>query len=110
MPCSNMVTWVEYEGDRYLVSMLGERTDWVRNVRASGGEATIHRGRRQPVRLIEVPVEERAPIIREWYRITWTSTRPHLRLDPEAGIEEFQRIAADHPVFRIVFDDNLRGK
>jgi hypothetical protein len=101
LTCSNMVTWVEYEGSRYLVSMLGERTDWVRNARAAGGEAFIRRGRREPVRLVEIPAEHRAPIIQEWYKITWTSTRPHLGIDPKAEIQEFERIAAAHPVFRI---------
>jgi hypothetical protein len=102
LPCSNMVTWVEYEGERYLVSMLGERSDWVRNARAAGGEAVIRRGRREPVRLIEVPAAEGAHIIQAWYRITWTSTLPHLGLDPGSDITEFERIAPAHPVFRIV--------
>jgi hypothetical protein len=33
--------------------------------------------------------------------VTWTSTLPHLGVDPNAGIEEFERIAPSHPVFRI---------
>ncbi len=33
---SNPVTWVEHEGERYLVSPRGE-SEWVRNVRAAGG-------------------------------------------------------------------------
>jgi hypothetical protein len=97
-----MVTWVEYDGDRYLVAMLGERTDWVRNARAAEGKAVLRRGRREPVRLVEVPAAERAPIIEAWYKVTWTSTRPHLGIDPKAGTDEFERIAANHPVFRVV--------
>jgi hypothetical protein len=96
-----MVTWVEYEGERYLVSMLGERSDWVRNSRAAGGLAVLRRGRREPIVLIEVPPTESAPIIQAWYKVTWTSTLPHLGLDPESDITEFERIAPDHPVFRI---------
>src|SRR5829696_5165203 len=42
------------EGERYLVSMLGEDTNWVRNVRATGGEAVLCHGRREEVRLEEV--------------------------------------------------------
>jgi hypothetical protein len=106
LPCSNMVTWVEYEGERYLVSMLGERSDWVRNSRAAGGEAVLRRGRRAPVRLIEVPATERAPIIRAWYKVTWTSTLPHLGLDPNGEIEEFEAIAPEYPVFRIAPRDS----
>jgi hypothetical protein len=31
------VAVAEYEGERYLVSMLGKDANWVRNVRAAGG-------------------------------------------------------------------------
>ena len=39
------------EGTRYLVSMLGEDAQWVRNVRAAGGRAVLRRGGREQVRL-----------------------------------------------------------
>ncbi len=39
---SNVVTWVEQDEERYLVSPRGE-SEWVRNVRAAGGEAVIRR-------------------------------------------------------------------
>jgi deazaflavin-dependent oxidoreductase (nitroreductase family) len=98
---ANVVTWVEQGNDRYLVSMLGERSEWVRNARAAGGEAVIrHRGRR-PVRLAEVPPEARAPILKAYLKRTAMSTRRHLGLDPNAPLEEFARIADRHPVFRI---------
>ena len=99
---SNMVTWVEYEGKRYFVSMLGQQSEWVRNVRAANGHAVLRHGARREVLLQEVPAAERAPIIQAWYQRTWSSTRPHLKLDPGAGVEEFERIAGAHPVFRIV--------
>ncbi len=101
-PRSNMVTWVEHEGQRYFVSMLGPDSEWVRNVKAAGGEAVFRHGERRRVRLEEVPVSERAPIIQAWYQRTWRSTRPHLGIDPEAGIGEFGRLAPEHPVYRIV--------
>jgi len=98
-----MVTWVQYGDERYFVSMLGPGSDWIRNLRAAGGEAVFRHGRRRPVRLEEVPVERRAPIIQAWYRRTYVSTRYHFQIDPKAGIEEFERDAAEHPVYRIVF-------
>ncbi len=97
-----VVTWVEQDGNRHLVSMLGERSDWVRNARAAGGEATIRHRRRQPVRLEEVPAAQRAPILKAYLKRTAMSTRHHLGIDPDAPLEEFQRIAPQHPVFRIV--------
>ncbi len=98
---SNVVTWVEQDEERYLVSPRGE-SEWVRNVRAADGEAVIrHRGQ-QRVRLEEVPAEERAPIIKAYLAKTAMATRQHFGVDPKAEIEEFEAIAASHPVFRIV--------
>ncbi len=97
---SNVLTWVEYEGERYLVSPRGE-SEWVRNVRAAAGEAVIrHRGRRR-VRLEEMPAEQRAGIIQAYLRKTATATRQHFGVDPKAGLAEFEAIAARHPVFRV---------
>jgi deazaflavin-dependent oxidoreductase (nitroreductase family) len=96
----NAVTSIEHGGHRYLVAPRGT-TEWVRNVRAAGGEAAIrHRGRKR-VRLHEVPVEERAPIIQSYLKKTQRVTKREFGVEPDAGIEEFQRIAPDHPVFRI---------
>src|SRR6516225_11835873 len=53
-----------YEGKQYLVSMLGE-CEWVKNVRTQG-EAYLNSGRRRRARFEEVPVEGRAPIIKEY--------------------------------------------
>ena len=43
------------EGKRYLVSMLGPDSDWVKNVEAARGEAVIRQGRRRLVHLVAVP-------------------------------------------------------
>lgn len=97
---STVVNSVEYEGTRYLVSPRGE-SEWVRNVRAAGGEAIIrHRGRRS-VHLEELPSEQRAPILQLYLRANALSTRQHFGIDPHASLEEFERVAARHPVFRI---------
>ena len=53
-----------HEGKQYLVSMLGE-CEWVKNVRTQG-EAYLNSGRRRRARFEEVPVEGRAPIIKEY--------------------------------------------
>lgn len=91
----------EHGGERYLVSMLGERSPWVRNVRAAGGHAVIRHGRRRAVRLVEVPPDERAPLIKA-YLARAIGARPHIPVDPAAPIEAFEPIAAAYPVFRIV--------
>jgi hypothetical protein len=38
------------DGERYLVTMLGEHTNWVRNVKAAGGDVALVHGRREEVR------------------------------------------------------------
>ena len=90
----------DHEGHRYAVSVLGGSSDWVQNVIATGGQATIRHGRRRRVRLQAVPVGQRAPVLRSYLK--WAlGARRVLGLGPASPIEEFERIAADHPVFRI---------
>jgi len=87
-------------GQRYLVSMLGDSSEWVQDVRAAGGEALIKRGRSRPIKLIEIPPEERAPILKAWCQVA-TSGRNHLPVPHDAPVSAFEEIAADYPVFRI---------
>ncbi len=98
---SNVVTSVEQDGRWYFVSMLGERAEWVKNVRAAQGRAIIRHRARQRVILDEVPVGQRAPILKAYLKRTALSTRQHLGLDTTAPLESFQRIAPAHPVFRM---------
>jgi deazaflavin-dependent oxidoreductase (nitroreductase family) len=97
----NAVTWVEHEGQRYLVAPRGN-TEWVRNVKADGGQAVLKRGKSEKVRLEEIPVEQRAAIIKPYLKKTAIATKREFGLDPEAPMEEFERIAPQHPVFRVV--------
>jgi len=95
------VTWIEHEGQRYLVAPRGN-TEWVRNVKAAGGEAILKHRKSQPVRLEEVPVEQRAPIIKSYLKRTAMVTKREFGMEPDAPIEEFEKIAPRHPVFRVV--------
>jgi hypothetical protein len=90
----------DYDGGRYLVSMLGENTNWVRNVRAAGGHAVLRHGGREEVVLREVDVAERPPILR-CYLQRAHGARAHIPVDPRAPVEEFERIAARYPVFQV---------
>ena len=80
--------------------MLGDGSDWVKNIRAAGGKAFIKRGRSRPVMLTELKAEERAPILKAWCRVA-TSGRKHLPVLHDAPLSDFEAIAADYPVFRI---------
>jgi deazaflavin-dependent oxidoreductase (nitroreductase family) len=95
------VVVTEVDGQRYLVAMLGEQANWVRNVRAAGGRAVLHRGRREAVRLAEVDVADRAPILRRYLELA-PGARPHFPIGRHAPLTDFERIAGRYPVFRVV--------
>ena len=100
-PMATPIVVARVDGERYLVSMLGQDSAWVLNARAAGGDAVLrHRGR-EPVRLDEVPVADRAPIIRAYLEVA-PGARAHIPVERGAPVEEFEAIAADFPVFRIV--------
>jgi len=93
----------DHQGERYLVSMLGENANWVRNVRAAKGRALMRHGRRERIVLEEVPTEARIPILRRYLAVA-PGARPHIPVDRYAPMSDFQKIAARFPVFRIVPD------
>jgi len=83
----------------YLVSMLGE-CNWVWNVRAADGRAVLRRRRSRSVRLVEVPVSERAPVIKRYVEKV-PGGRAHISVDRRQGVDAFEAVAAAHPVFRV---------
>jgi deazaflavin-dependent oxidoreductase (nitroreductase family) len=92
---------VTVDGQRYLASMLGDNTQWVRNVRAAGGAAVLRNGGREDVRLEEISVDQRAPILKAYLQAA-PGARPHVPVDKDAPLAEFEKIAVMHPVFRLV--------
>jgi hypothetical protein len=97
---SNVVTYVEHDGARYLVAPRGT-TEWVRNVRAAGGEASLKHGRSQAVHLSEVPAAERSPIIRSYLKKMPAMIQREFGVTAESPDAEIEGIAPRHPVFRI---------
>ena len=88
------------DGERYLVSMLGADAAWVANVRANAGNALLRHGTEERVRLEEIAVAERAPVLKEYLRRA-PGARPHVPVSEDAPIEAFEAIAGDFPVFRV---------
>ena len=88
------------DGQRYLVSMLGENVQWVQNVRASGGRAILRSGARKEIQLEEVPADQRAPILRVYLQRA-PGARPHVPVNKDAALAEFQNVAVAFPVFRL---------
>lgn len=97
---STPVSLLTVNGQRYIVT--GFETDWVKNARVSGW-GFISRGRKQErVLFTEVPVEKRAPILREFpvqvpHGVEFFEQLLGLPNDPEA----FAAAAPQCPVFRL---------
>jgi hypothetical protein len=94
------VVIADQEGERYLVSMLGEGSGWVANVRAAQGRAVLRHGRREPIVLEEVEPGGRAPILRRYLEVAG-GARAHFPVDRRAPLSEFEAIAQRYPVFRV---------
>ena len=91
---------VVVDGKRYLVSMLGEDVNWVRNVKAADGRVTLRHGRREDVRLEEIDPEHRAPVLKEYLKRA-PAARAHLPVHNDAPLAEFERVSARYPVFLV---------
>jgi hypothetical protein len=91
---------VVIQGERYLVSMLGEDANWVKNVKAAGGKAQLVHGKREQVLLEEMDASQRAPILKPYLQIA-PGARPHIPISKDAPLAEFEKIAAQFPVFRL---------
>ena len=81
--------------------MLGEDVQWVKNIRAAQGRAVLRAGHRTEIRLVDVPVEQRAPIIKAYLKRA-PGARPHIPVDKDAPLSAFEAVASKYPAFRIV--------
>ena len=91
------------DGERFLVSMLGAEAAWVRNVKTAGGRAVLHHGRTERVRLEELPLERRGPVLKAYLKRA-PGARAHIPVDKDAPVEQFTAIAAQIPVFLVLSD------
>ena len=94
---STPISVVTVDGGEYLVSAFAH-ADWVANARAVGS-GTLRRGRTsRRVRLVELSVDEREPILRAFLRQVPGGVRFFAAgHDPGA----VAAAAADYPVFRV---------
>ena len=89
------------DGRRYIIAGL-DGADWVKNARAAGW-GVLARGRKEErVSLVELPVEERAPVLREFplkvpHGVQFFRTLYGVSGDPE----EFAALAPHCPVFLV---------
>ena len=92
-------------GRRYVVGGSAQ-ADWVKNARAAGWGVLAHGREEERVRLVELPVEERAPILREFPKevpggISFFRSMYDLPKDKEALLEAFAALAPRCAVFRL---------
>jgi hypothetical protein len=100
---STPVSVVLVGGQRYIVAGLGD-VNWAKNVRAAGWAILLRGRQRQRVRLSELPVHERAPILSQFLEQVPGAARFFaVRSDP-AGLAE---AAARCPVFRVHHSSEL---
>lgn len=58
---------LHHDGQRYLMSAYGD-SEWSRNLRAAGHGRLTNRGRTEAFHAVEVPVDERQPLIEEYLK------------------------------------------
>jgi deazaflavin-dependent oxidoreductase (nitroreductase family) len=87
-------------GRWYLVSMLGENCNWVRNVRAAEGRVVLRRRRARICQLVEIPPNQRAPILRRYVEKI-PGGRPHIPVGKGSPLADFEAVAASYPVFEV---------
>jgi deazaflavin-dependent oxidoreductase (nitroreductase family) len=97
------VALVEQDGTSFLVAAFGE-VGWVRNLRATG-QAQLTRGRRtEAIGVVELEAPEAASILKQFltrYQMV-PFLPPYFDVTPKSPLADFEREAAQHPVFRIM--------
>ncbi len=95
------VNLLEFDGDRYLVAPRGH-TQWVRNMRVSGGGRLVLGRGAEEFSANELGDEEKPALLRAYLKKwKWEVGAFFDGTGPESSDEELRRIAPDHPVFRI---------
>ena len=89
------------EGERYIIAGL-EDAEWVKNARVAGW-GILARGRdRERVNVVELPLRERGPVLREFPRKVPRGVQFFRQLYGISGTpEEFEALAPRCPVFRV---------
>lgn len=93
---STPVSIATIDASRYIVAAFSEAA-WVQNVRAAGS-GTLGRGRSvEQVRLVELPVTERGPVLRAFLRQVRGGVGFFGSADPDVVVAAADR----YPVFRL---------
>jgi deazaflavin-dependent oxidoreductase (nitroreductase family) len=100
-PRRTPVNLLTFEDQRYLVAPRGH-TQWVRNMRASGGGKLFVGRRAEDFTAVELDDAEKPDLLRAYLkRWKWEVGQFFGGVGPDSTEEELLRIAPDHPVFKI---------
>jgi hypothetical protein len=88
-------------GERYLVVHARAVRELGAQREGSGGDATLRHGRCEEMRLEELVVDRRAPVLKTYLKQT-PNARAHLPVTKDAPLAEFERVAPRFSVFRVV--------
>jgi deazaflavin-dependent oxidoreductase (nitroreductase family) len=96
------VNLLTVDGERYLVAPRGE-TQWVRNLRASGGKGTLLLGRRrEPFVATELDDDEKPRLLRAYLKRWKAEVGVFFEgVGADASDEELRHISPGYPVFRV---------
>jgi deazaflavin-dependent oxidoreductase (nitroreductase family) len=100
------------QGKRYFITPYGE-VNWVRNLRAAGGDATLTRSRRtEKIHAVELPPAPAALVFKEAVRTgppgmparfvqsyNENTLSQYLNIPVDASLEEYEREVLRHPIF-----------
>jgi deazaflavin-dependent oxidoreductase (nitroreductase family) len=100
-PRTTPVTILEWNGERWLQSPFGD-VNWVRNLRAAG-QATLTHGRRvEPISVVELSPAEAARVLKGTLASYPSLIKGYFDVTPESPLEDFEREAPRHPLFRVI--------
>jgi deazaflavin-dependent oxidoreductase (nitroreductase family) len=99
------VNLLAFEGERYLVAPRGE-TQWVRNLRASGGGRLLLGRRGESFTAVELDDEHKPPVLRAYLK-RWKAEVGVFfdGVGPDAPEAQLREAAPKHPVFRLQAGD-----
>ena len=93
---------LEYAGTRYLVSPRGV-TEWVRNIRVSGGGELRLGSRRESIRVAELSDSDKPPLLRHYLKRWKFEVGAFFDgVGPDSTDAEILAIAGKHPAFEVL--------
>jgi deazaflavin-dependent oxidoreductase (nitroreductase family) len=99
---TNPVNLLNLDGARYLVAPRGN-TEWSRNVRAAGGGELRLGRKKEPFKVQELADGDKTAVLRAYLKLWSFETGKWFDgVTADSPDEDVRRIAADHPVFKIV--------